>query len=165
MTQLYLIRHGIAAERGTYNNDELRPLTKKGQQKTHNIAQRLQEIGIKFDIILTSPLVRAHQTAKILQEMGLSQQIQMMPCLSPQGKLEDWVNWWSNSRYNREESCLALVGHQPNLGQWSERLIWGQSQDKLVVKKAGLIGLTLSNCSNPIGESELNLLIPPRWLL
>ncbi|MGK7933295.1 MAG: phosphohistidine phosphatase SixA [Microcystaceae cyanobacterium] len=165
MTQLYLIRHGIAAERGTYSKDELRPLTEKGQHKTRKVAQRLQEIGIKFDIILTSPLIRAHQTAKILQAVGLSQEIQTLPCLSPQGDLKDWVNWWSTSRYNGEESCLALVGHQPNLGQWTEFLIWGQSQDKFVVKKAGVIGLTLPKLPNPIGESELHLLISPRWLL
>lgn len=164
MTQLYLIRHGIAAERGTYQNDELRPLTEKGRQKTRQVAQKLQEIGIRFDIILTSPLLRAYQTAEILQEVGLSQQIETFLPLSPDGFLEDWVKWWSNSRYNKEESCLALVGHQPNLGQWTECLIWGHSQDKLIVKKAGVIGLILSP-TNPIGESELNVLIPPKWLL
>ncbi len=165
MTQLYLIRHGIAAERGTVENDELRPLTEKGQHKTLEVAQRLQQMGIKFDLILTSPLLRAQETAKILREGGLCHQIEIFSPLAPTGNLKDWVNWWQNSRYNKEESCLALVGHQPDLGQWAEFLVWGNSRDKLVVKKAGIIGLTLPVTLNPIGESELHLLISPKWLL
>ena len=51
--ELYLIRHGIAAEREEYNQDEERPLTENGKQKTKKVAQRFQEIGVHFDLILT----------------------------------------------------------------------------------------------------------------
>lgn len=67
--ELYLIRHGIAAERGTYPKDEERPLTEKGRAKTQKVAQRLYALGLRFDFILTSPLVRARQTAEILKKL------------------------------------------------------------------------------------------------
>ena len=163
--ELYLIRHGIAEDRTKYDRDEQRPLTDKGRQKTKNVAQRLYNIGVKFNSILTSPLVRARQTAEILLEVGLSQQIEELPALAPDGNLNDWVKWWQKSRYNKNESYLALVGHQPNLGNWAETLVWGSSKGQLVVKKAGLIGLRLPAQPNPIGKSELFLLTSPKWIL
>jgi phosphohistidine phosphatase len=163
--EIYLIRHGIAAERGEYSQDEERPLTPKGQEKTKKVAQRLLEIGINFDLILTSPLVRAQQTAAIFQEVGLSKKILTFPDLKPEGKLENWLNWWQESGYNNEDNKLALVGHEPDLGQWIELLIWGEIADKLIVKKAGIIGLKLPVNVTPIGKSELFLLTSPKWLI
>ncbi|HAC64968.1 MAG TPA: phosphohistidine phosphatase SixA, partial [Cyanothece sp. UBA12306] len=111
-----------------------------------------------------SPLVRAYQTAEILQTVGLSDQLEISNFLSPDGEISDWVNWWTNSGYNREDSHLALVGHQPNLGEWAEILLWGTSQGKIMVKKAGIIGLNLPQVVTPVGRSELFLLTSPKWL-
>lgn len=165
MPEIYLIRHGIAADRADYPQDDLRPLTERGHQKTTQVARRLREIGLEFAVILTSPLVRARQTAEILQTAGLSSRLTEFSALAPGGNLSEWVNWWSSSRYNKDRSCLALVGHQPDLGNWAEILIWGRSQAKLTVKKAGAIGLALPEEKTPIGNSELFLLVSPRWLL
>lgn len=165
MIELYLIRHGIAAERNDYTNDEIRPLTDKGRQKTQQVAQRLDEIGLRFDIILTSPLVRAHQTAEILLNASLSNQMEEFASLAPEGDIKDLINWISKSRYNRQGSSIALVGHQPDLGNWAETLIWGSANDKLILKKAGIIGLTLPNTETSIGNSEIFLLLSPKWLL
>jgi phosphohistidine phosphatase len=165
--ELYLIRHGIAGDRDPlkYPNDEERPLTDKGRTKTQQVAQRLYEIGLRFDLMLTSPLVRAAQTAEILQKAGLSDRLEEFAALAPDGDLHDWVNWWLESRYNKENSCLALVGHQPDLGNWAEILVWGDSKEKLLLKKAGVIGLLLPDKETPIGNSELFLLTSPKWLL
>lgn len=163
--ELYLIRHGIAEERGEYRQDEERPLTETGQEKTKKVAQRLLEIGIHFDLILSSPLVRAQQTAEILKEVGLSEKILRFPDLKPGGKLENWVNWWQESGYNNDHNKLALVGHQPDLGNWTELLVWGKVASKLIVKKAGVIGLKLPLKITPLGNSELFLLTAPKWLV
>ena len=62
--ELYLIRHGVAAERGeNYPDDTKRPLTNDGVQKLRKEARALLELDITFDVILTSPLVRTRQTA------------------------------------------------------------------------------------------------------
>lgn len=164
-TTIYLIRHGIAADREDYNDDSIRPLTDKGIGKTKQVAQRLQDIGIQFNLILTSPLVRAKQTAQILQKTGLSSEIQELAALEPGGNLETWVTWWHQSSYNSDRSVLALVGHQPDLGNWAEILTWGHPTDRLILKKAGIIGLELPETGTPVANSDLFLLTSPKWLL
>lgn len=164
--ELYLIRHGIAAEREAYANDEDRPLTDKGHQKTGKVAKQLHHQGLRFDLILTSPLVRAKQTAVILQGAGLSSQIEEFPALAPDGDIHAWVQWLEKwQQQNSESQSIALVGHQPDLGNWAEILVWGKAQEKLVLKKAGVIGLTLPQPGTPIGQSLMFLLLSPKWLL
>ncbi len=164
MTDLYLIRHGIAAEHGTYENDDERPLTKEGDRKTRKVASRLKALELEFDVILTSPLIRARQTAEILKAAGLSQQLEDCAALAPDGNLNDWVSWYNNWK-TTPAKALALVGHQPDLGNWAELLLWGQSRQSLIVKKAGVIGITLPSTGSPIGQSQLFWLTPPKFLL
>ncbi|MFM6183502.1 MAG: phosphohistidine phosphatase SixA, partial [Dolichospermum sp.] len=80
--ELYLIRHGIAEEHQPKLKDEERQLTLEGREKTEKIAQRLVKLGFNFDLILTSPLVRAYQTAEILIAAGLSSQLETSDHLS-----------------------------------------------------------------------------------
>ena len=91
---LYLIRHGIAAEPEEYDTDSERPLTKEGERKTRKIAQRLYELEIQSDLILTSPLLRAQQTAQILQTVGLSSKIEESGALAPSGDIGNWLEWY-----------------------------------------------------------------------
>ncbi|MFP4008195.1 MAG: phosphohistidine phosphatase SixA [Spirulinaceae cyanobacterium] len=159
--KLYLIRHGIAAERGTYQNDEERPLVPLGFEKTQAVASRWQEIKLNFDLILTSPLIRARQTAEILQTAGLTSQIQEFSPLAPGGEIQQWLEWCDKNRY----SNLALVGHQPDLGNWAEMLVWGSCQAKLILKKAGTIGLKVPEGQISLGCCEMFLLTGPKWFI
>jgi len=164
MANVYLIRHGIAADRQLYDRDSDRPLTEKGDRKTRQLARRWQEIGLKCDRVLTSPLVRARQTAEILREARISDTIETSPFLAPGGDIDGWIDWWTQWR-QASSGDLALVGHQPDLGNWAEILAWGRPGDKLTVKKAGIIGLTLPAGGSPKGSSQLFALIPPKFLL
>lgn len=161
---LYLIRHGIAAESETYATDAERPLTKEGASKTRKVAQRLYEIEIQFDLILTSPLLRATQTAQILQTVGLSSQIQESAALAPSGDIHNWLEWYQQW-HETGNGSLALVGHQPDLGNWAETLLWGRTQDALILKKAGTIGLILPETGSPLGRSQMFCLLSPKFLL
>jgi phosphohistidine phosphatase len=164
---VYLIRHGIAVDRAPSQPDETRALTAEGQKKTKKVAQQMQAVGVTFDLILTSPLVRAMQTAEILRDVGLTQTLETFPPLAPAGNIEHWVQWWQNWQAERsnDSGTIALVGHQPDLGNWAELLVWGETQQKLVVKKAGVIGLNCPDNQSPLGQSELFLLTSPKWLL
>lgn len=163
-TELYLIRHGLAGEHGSYPNDNERPLTEEGKQKTRQVADRLLSLNLNFDLILTSPLVRAQQTADILLKAGLSQQLQEASYLAPGGSIDAWLEWLRSQ--NRSENLrLALVGHEPGLSEWAETLLWGKSSGALTLKKAGIIGLTLPEHDSPVGNSSLFWLTPPRFLL
>ena len=116
---IYFIRHGIAADPSEYEYDRDRPLTAKGREKTEQVAEKIRRIGVTFDLILTSPLVRAKQTAQILLEVGLTDLVEEFIPLSPGGNLQEFLQTWSESDYGKTEGAIALVGHQPDLTDWA----------------------------------------------
>jgi phosphohistidine phosphatase len=168
---LYLIRHGIAVDLATIPldaklTDELRPLTKEGRNKLKQVAERLQRSGLKFDLIISSPLIRAKQTTDLLIDRQLGGHLEISPHLAPAGNLPAWLSEWEKrSRDNLPISKLALVGHEPNLSQWAELLIYGRIYNQLVLKKGGIIGLQFSNGKIAIGTARLHCLIPPKYLV
>ena len=69
--KLYILRHGIAVEPGTpgYETDADRPLTSEGERKMRQIAGAMEALELSFDLILSSPYLRARQTAEIVAEV------------------------------------------------------------------------------------------------
>ncbi|QYX32200.1 phosphohistidine phosphatase SixA [Sphaerospermopsis torques-reginae] len=163
--ELYLIRHGIAEEHQLGLKDEARSLTQEGRQKTAKVAQRLIKLGLKFDLILTSPLTRAQQTAEILIQAGLSSQIETSDHLSFKGDIHSWLQDWLEPRKYTQNTQLALVGHEPCLSSWAEILLWGEAKEQLVLKKAGMIGIKVPDDGSPVGRSQMFWLTPPKYLL
>ncbi len=161
---IYFIRHGIAADPSEYEYDRDRPLTAKGREKTEQVAEKIRRIGVTFDLILTSPLVRAKQTAQILLEVGLTDLVEEFIPLSPGGNLQEFLQTWSESDYGKTEGAIAMVGHQPDLTDWAEQLIWGEIRGKLILKKAGVIGVSFPLVASPLGQGQLFLLTSPKWL-
>ncbi len=164
-TELYFIRHGIAAERGTYANDDDRPLTDKGRARIQAVAHRLVDLGCRVEMILTSPLVRAHQTTQILLEAGLAPTSETTKFLAPGGNLSDWLPWLADWQMTHPVSRLALVGHEPDLSHWAQLFVQGQVSQHWQLKKAGVIGVEIPAAKDAIGNSELFWLAPPRLLL
>ncbi len=161
--QVYFIRHGIAVDREDYANDGDRTLTPKGRTKTQAVAQQLKQLNLQFDEILTSPLVRAYQTAEILLAQDLAPQLTVFESLAPQGSFSNWLIWLKEWQQLGYES-LILVGHEPDLSQWAELLVWGDAKGAIALKKAGMIGITIPDNVDPIGNSTLFWLTPPRLL-
>ncbi len=163
--KLYLIRHGIAQIATDEIEDGARSLTTEGKQKTEKIAKRLLDFGLHFELIATSPLVRARQTAEILQAVGLSSQIEECTYLAPNGDISHWLKNWLEPRKYSPNAQIALVGHEPCLSSWAEILIWGEARARLILKKAGMIGIKLPETSSPLGHSQMFWLTPPKYLL
>ncbi|MCL6752555.1 phosphohistidine phosphatase SixA [Nostoc sp. CCCryo 231-06] len=163
--ELYLIRHGIAEDKGLDIKDEERSLTKEGRQKSEKVAQKLVKLGLSFDLILTSPLVRARQTAEILIAEKLSSQLEESSHLAPDGQISSWLKDWLEPRNYSQNTQLALVGHEPDLTNWAEILLWGEVKESLVLKKAGMIGIKLPETGSPLGRSQMFWLTPPKYLL
>ncbi|MEA5627285.1 phosphohistidine phosphatase SixA [Nostoc sp. UHCC 0251] len=163
--ELYLIRHGIAEDKGLGIKDEERSLTKEGRQKTEKVAQKLVKLGLSFDLILTSPLVRARQTADILIAEKLSPQLEESSHLAHDGQISSWLKDWFEPRNFSQNTQLALVGHEPDLTSWAEILLWGEVKESLVLKKAGMIGIKLPETGSPLGRSQMFWLTPPKYLL
>ena len=164
-TELYLIRHGLAGEPTASRDDGLRPLTRTGRKRTGAVAKRLGALGLHLDLLSSSPLVRAWETAEILQRSGLCQRLVESTFLAPGGDFQDWLRWLARWRRRSGNHRLGVVGHMPGLGAWAETLVWGTAKQRLVLKKAGLVGLSLPPRGSPVGRCPLFLLLPPRYLV
>jgi phosphohistidine phosphatase len=163
---LYLIRHGIAAdlkaiEPNSSANDESRSLTKTGRKKISQVADFLAKSEVNFDLIISSPLLRARQTADILIDKQLSTRLEISLHLAPAGDLQSWLAAWG-SQFT-PNSTVALVGHEPNLSEWSELLIFGQIYHRSILKKGGIIGLKFPEDRIAIGTAKLHCSIPPKY--
>lgn len=164
-TEVFLIRHGIAVERQAGIPDRDRPLTEKGRDRTQQVAQRLGELGCHFDALLTSPLVRAYQTAEILVTAGLAPDYALHSPLAPDGELHHWLDWLADWQGTHSQGTLALVGHEPDLTTWGQRLLGATTTSHWQLKKAGIIGLQVPAADIALGNSLLFWLTSPRWLL
>lgn len=158
--EIYLIRHGIAVERGICHCDEERPLTDKGISKTTKVAQKLAELEINFHYLFSSPLVRAKETANILLRAGLASEIVTRSFLAPDGDINLWLQWLRGS-YS-EDLRVALVGHQPDLGNWASLHLFGEIKP-IRLKKAGIIGIKVFSPTDTLGKGEMFLLTAPKW--
>src|SRR5436309_4053788 len=135
MTELYLIRHGLAAERGKdWPDDSKRPLTPEGIARLRKEARGLNAVGVTFDQIVTSPLIRARQTADVFsEELKSRPPIVTADALAPAGTPPAVVQ--EIMKHVRKER-LALVGHEPNLGELAAQLIGLRTP--LEFKKGGI---------------------------
>ena len=164
MVELLLLRHGIAEERCPERVDGERALTAVGRSRTRAVAGRLVQLGLGCDQLVTSPLVRARQTAEIAVAAGLVAQgspaFRVDAALAPGGDPLPLVAEFQRlaSAHSRLQR-LALVGHEPDLGALAAHLI-GASEGAVVLKKAGIALLLLGP-----GQVQLKLLMAPRQLL
>jgi phosphohistidine phosphatase len=122
MLELYLIRHGIAAERGKqWPDDSKRPLTPAGIARLKKEAHGLLAMGVTFDQIVTSPLVRTKQTAETLADvlktrLPIATSDALAPAGTPAAVMQEIAKHVRKAR-------VALVGHEPNMGELAGQLI------------------------------------------
>jgi len=136
------MRHGLAVARGTagFKDDALRPLTPKGRRQLRKIAAAIAGLDLRCDQILSSPLVRAKQTAEIVAAgLKLKKQLKFSNALAPAGSPA--VLFRQLSRLKPSPSRLLLVGHEPDLSRLISRLLTGGLELQLDFKKGGLCKL------------------------
>lgn len=158
--ELYILRHGIAVERGTggYKKDGDRPLTEEGEERMREIAEAMLGMGLKFDLIFSSPYVRARRTAKIVGD-ALGQDVTLTDALLPDANPQDLIDEINDERRQR----VLLVGHEPDLSQLISVLISGNANASLEFKKGGLAKLTTGKLT--FGAcATLNWLLTPKQL-
>jgi phosphohistidine phosphatase len=114
---IYFLRHASAGEH--YINpkkDEKRPLDKEGIEQCGYIGRALTAMEAQADVIITSPLKRATQTASLVgNEMGYEAKLQIENALRPEATFADFRKMLE--KYSRQESIM-VVGHNPNLSQF-----------------------------------------------
>lgn len=138
---LYLIRHAIAVEdSGRYEDDSQRPLTDKGRKKMRQIAKGLRALGVEFDLILSSPYVRAAETAEIVAEVfKMKKDVQFSENLIPMGDPNQLIAEM-NEKYAADS--VALVGHEPFLTALVGLLVSDNARVDLTIKKGGVCSLS-----------------------
>src|SRR5438876_4808496 len=140
---IYILRHGLAVERGAagYANDADRPLTPKGERRLSRIVEAMQMLELSFDLILSSPYLRAKQTAEIVAEaLKAKKRLELDESLVSEGDPKTLIENL-NSRQPRCESIM-LVGHEPYLSQLISVLVSGNNQTSVTLKKGGLCKVT-----------------------
>ena len=158
---LYLVRHAIAAERGDeYPDDSRRPLTSEGMSRFRKAARGLVEIGVEVDLILTSPYVRARQTADILSEQLRGHPpVVETSALVPGSAHADLI---AELASHAKRSALALVGHEPGIGTTAARLVGARGAFEF--KKGGVCRIDLSSLP-PSEPGRLIWFVPPKMLV
>ncbi len=113
---LYLIRHAHAADGALYGDDYERPLTAEGRRAAQAVGAALQAQKTTFEIIVSSPLVRAVETAELLAcQLGFAGGLTISRALTPDSDVESILQ--NVVAPHRASKSLALVGHQPSMGQ------------------------------------------------
>jgi phosphohistidine phosphatase len=157
---IYLVRHGVAAEQGPeFPNDDDRPLTDDGVARMRAQAAGLRELRVRLDRVLTSPLVRAAQTAEILASgLGCAAPPVAVDALRPGGRYDTLLA--ALGRLGGDRS-VALVGHMPSIGEIAARLIG--APEPLAFKK-GAVCCIQTDGLPPAGTGQLVWFVPPRAL-
>lgn len=140
--ELFLLRHGLAVEHGTpgFEDDSARPLTPKGEKQLRKTCAALRKLKLDFDLILSSPLVRAGQTAEIVaKELKLKKRLKFSDALKPGGDARKLVAELNHLKPAPEN--ILLVGHEPDLSGLISLLITGGLDLRLDFKKGGLCKL------------------------
>ena len=133
-----LVRHGPAVPRGTPGiEDDARPLTKEGRERTREAAQGIRALKLGIDAIWTSPLPRALETAEILARAL------RLPSPKQTDALAAGTIRMMKFLRGVKAACPALVGHEPDLGE-AVAFLTGGRPDAFPMKKAGLAVLDLA---------------------
>ncbi len=144
--KLYVLRHGVAEDRDhrKFPNDDDRPLTPEGELKLARQAEGLNMLGLSVDVMITSPLVRAAQTAQIVRD-GLSKPGRLatsnvlVPEAHPYLLLEELA-----SKHASMDNVM-VVGHEPHLSSFVSMVVNGDLNGLIRLKKGALCMLRLES--------------------
>ena len=162
---LYIIRHAIAVDEATsdYPSDSERPLTDKGRKKMRQIAKALRHLGVEFDLILSSPYVRACETAEILADVfKMKEKVVFSDNLIPLGNPEPLIGE-INEKYAVDS--LAIVGHEPHLSSLIGTLTAEGSKIEITLKKGGVCYLSADDLHHQDHRATLEWLLTPGILM
>ena len=159
---LFIIRHGDAAPlgEGGIQDDAERPLTEKGVAQAKLLTEGLPRHGVRLGVVLSSPLVRAWQTAENMLKDWATPAPELREC----DELKPGTKRRKLARRLRDvgAEAIALVGHQPDLGEFAGWLI-GSRKAQIDLAKAGVIYI---RCPEDVGKGggELVWMVTPEWL-
>jgi phosphohistidine phosphatase len=157
---LLIVRHAIAVDRGdpAFPWDDDRPLTPEGIHKFRLAARGLKSLGPTPERIVSSPLVRARQTAEILRDaMAPDLELTIEPHLEPGGDFDATAR----ALLEHPEETIAIVGHEPHVSGFTAFLLTGGDSRADLVFKKGAAALVTFPGRVEAGAGTLSWLIQP----
>jgi phosphohistidine phosphatase len=154
---IYVIRHAAAEDRHSGMSDRDRALTAEGVSRMKKVANALKHLGIAPGAIYTSPAVRAAETARIVAAaLGLCERLKDCDSLLPGRdpvKLLEFIS-------SRGGSEVAIVGHEPQLGEFVALCVSGRAKCAVDVKKSSVCCVEFDGKPAPGGAVILWHLVP-----
>lgn len=145
--RLLLVRHGLAVDRMIWiekkSHESLRPLVEKGRQKSRKVGRWINDEFGGIDLLVTSPLVRAQQTAEILASQVKVTRLKESSELSPEAPPQAFVKWLEQEA--SQATSVVVVGHEPHLSTLAAWLLAGMNQSFIELKKSGVIWLEVES--------------------
>ena len=163
---LYLLRHGEAGKRvPVASRDSERGLTAAGEGEVEEVGRAMDKLGLKFDVVASSPLKRAKDTADLVNKaLKMKGGVEEWPELSPEG---DRALLSRRLGRLRRDSKVLCVGHEPYLTDLASEIVGGRgagvSSVRMALKKSGLIRLEVTGF-NPTASGELRWLLTPKLI-
>ncbi len=153
--EIYLLRHGDAEPRGALASDAERALTAKGKRDVEAVAAQAKIGNVRPDVVLTSPLRRAKETAVIAQKiLGVKRMLEtkaLLPDISPEAL-------WKELSTIEEAEHILLCGHEPSFSRLTQFLL--RARVAVDFKKGAMLRITSPRAGEPQGE--LRWMITPR---
>ena len=166
---LFILRHGEAGKRlSSGTSDSARPLTVTGKRDVTVIAKSLKGIGVKFNLIITSPLKRAHQTASLVAiTFNTKNKIEDWAELKPEGNRRELYH--KLSQQFKQDLSILIVGHEPYLSTLISEVISEGNREgtvggRVILKKAGLAKVRITSSSHEMIHGELRWLLTPKHM-
>jgi phosphohistidine phosphatase len=160
--ELLIIRHAIAFERDRHRwpDDALRPLSPSGVRRSRKAAAGLKELCNVPDRLLTSPLIRARETAKILTEVAGWPRPEMAPELVPGAGAAAVLALLATDRSKR----IAIVGHQPDLSALLTACLLEDGGTLPIEMKKNAVACLSFDGRARVGHAVIKWLATPRLL-
>lgn len=160
---LYIVRHAIAEEREEFarknQEDSLRPLTIKGKKRMQKVINKFKNELKELDLIVTSPFVRAKQTAQLIADIVGKPKIVESAELVPHAPAQAFVRWLKSE--GKSKKRVLIVGHEPHLSTLASYILSGKEGESFIELKKSSISLIETGNFEEMTPSKASLL----WLI
>jgi len=153
---VYLLRHGTAEGQAPGQSDAQRPLTADGRDRLQRACRVYRRLLQPLDVLRSSPLLRAQQTAKILADELRHDHVDTEPLLVPEARPQASIDLLQADLF-RGAQAVALVGHEPHLGSLLGLLLGGSERFAVPLKKGMLVAVEIDTAATMLGRLQFAL--------
>jgi len=156
--EIYFLRHANAGEpKLSRAKDEQRPLDDLGIEQCHAVGRALSALDLELDVLISSPLLRARQTAAIVaEELGHKDEIVLDEALRPEAGYEKFEELLAR---HKDSDAIMVVGHNPSQTEFLNQLVSGSATEAIELKKCAVARVDKKESSQP---ATLKWLMPPK---